>query len=181
MILCIGLLALAGLITLRQHHGAGNELPINSAPSVESSAAVSPQSEAAKLNVTKTNVVEVNESRPSVTAAVATGATNSAGSSPSGSDSGLTHEEYVEKRVGELMDLGMTDDPGALKTILSEVGNADGEIRKAAIEAVKQFGSTNAIPSLEEAISKTDSAEDKQDLKEAIEFLKLPSFVAKRN
>ena len=74
----------------------------------------------------------------------------------------------------------MTDDPEALKTIVSEINNSEGEIRKAAIEATKQFGSTNAIPKLEEALSKADSG-DKHDLREAIEFLKLPSFLAKRN
>src|ERR1041385_3321778 len=58
----------------------------------------------------------------------------------------LSHEEYIEQRVGELMDLGMSDDPSSLKTILSEVNNAEPEIRKAAIEAAKQFGSADAIP-----------------------------------
>jgi hypothetical protein len=91
----------------------------------------------------------------------------------------LTHEEYVEQRVGELMDLGMTDDPEALKTLLTEIHNSDPEIRKAAVEATKQFGSADAIPKLEEAIATAETAEDKQDLKEAIEFLKLPSILAK--
>src|ERR1051326_8246789 len=73
----------------------------------------------------------------------------SAKSSPSAQSQ--SHEEYVDQRVGELMDLGMTDDPEALKTLLSEIHNPEGEIRKAAIEAVKQFGSVDAIPKLEEA------------------------------
>ena len=83
--------------------------------------------------------------------------------------------------MGELLDLGMTDDPAALKTILSEINNTNQDIRRGAVEAVKQFGSTNAIPQLEEALSSTGTAADKQDLQEAIEFLKLPSFLAKRN
>jgi hypothetical protein len=99
----------------------------------------------------------------------------------SASRQGLGREDYIEQRVGELMDLGMSDDAQALKTILSEVTNPEAEIRKAAIEASKQFGSTNAIPALQEAIANTDSIEDKQDLREAIEFLKLPSFLAKQN
>jgi hypothetical protein len=98
----------------------------------------------------------------------------------SSSGQSQSREDYIEQRVGELMDLAMTDDPESLKTILSEVSNPEGEIRKAAIEATKQFGSTNAIPKLEDALASADPA-DKQDLREAIDFLKLPSFLAKRN
>jgi len=99
----------------------------------------------------------------------------------SGVAQSLTHEEYVEQRVGELMDLGMTDDPEALKTILSELNNSDSDIRRAAVEAAKQFGSADAIPKLEEALSSAESPDDKQELREAIEFLKLPSFLAKKS
>jgi hypothetical protein len=111
--------------------------------------------------------------------------TNLSGGGKSGaiaksSSSGQSHEEYVEQRVAEIMDLGMSDDPESLKTILSEMNNPEGEIRKAAIEATKQFGSADAIPKLEAALSSADTG-DKQDIQEAIEFLKLPSFVAKRN
>jgi hypothetical protein len=109
-------------------------------------------------------------------------ANSKSGSIAKSSSSGQSQsrEEYIEQRVGELMDLGMTDDPEALKTLLSEINNPEGEIRKAAIEALKQFGSADAIPKLEEALSSADTA-DKQEIREAIEFLKLPSFLAKRN
>lgn len=93
----------------------------------------------------------------------------------------LTHEEYVDKRVGELMELAMNDDSASLNTILSELNNNDSDIRKAAIEAVKQFGSLEAIPKLEEAVARSTDGTEKKALEEAIEFLKLPSLTAKRN
>ncbi len=91
----------------------------------------------------------------------------------------LTHEEYVDQRVAEMMDLAMNDDAQSLNSILSELSNNDPDIRNGAIEAVKQFGSLDAIPKLEAAASKTDSPSEKKTLEDAIEFLKLPSLTAK--
>jgi len=85
------------------------------------------------------------------------------------------HQVYVENRVDELMDLAMTDDPGSLDIILSELNNRDPEIRKAALEAAVQFGSRDAIPKLMDAASQTDDAKEKAGILDAVEFLKLPS------
>jgi len=98
-----------------------------------------------------------------------------------GATNRLTHEEYVDQRVGELMDLAMNDDSASLNTILSELNNSDLDIRKAAIEAVKQFGSLDAIPKLEEAVGRSTEGTDKKALEEAIEFLKLPPLTARKN
>jgi HEAT repeat protein len=70
----------------------------------------------------------------------------------------------------------MNDDRGSLDTILSELGNRDPEIRKAALEATIQFGSRDAIPKLADAVSQTDDPTEKAALTDAIEFLKLPSL-----
>jgi hypothetical protein len=86
------------------------------------------------------------------------------------------HEAYVERRIGELADLSAEDDSASLETILSELGNADARIRKAAVDAAVQFGSRDAIPELQEAMERTADAEEKKALAEAIEFLKLPSL-----
>jgi len=56
-------------------------------------------------------------------------------------------EAYAAKRVVELQDLGMEDDPASLETILSELANRDPSIREAAVQAAVQFGSRDAIPS----------------------------------
>jgi hypothetical protein len=87
-------------------------------------------------------------------------------------------EEYIEQRIGELMDLAMNDDPSSLDQIFAELGNSHPRIREAAVEAVKQFGSTNAIPRLKEAIAQTENTKEKAALAEAIDFLETPSLAA---
>ena len=82
----------------------------------------------------------------------------------------------VETRVQELLDLGMEEDPQSLQTILSELSNADPEIRSAAVEATVQFGSRDAIPELENAMFWAENAEQRKAIADAIEFLKLPKI-----
>jgi hypothetical protein len=86
------------------------------------------------------------------------------------------HQAYVEARAAELMDLGMNDDAQSLNTILSELNNRDPEIRKAAVEATVQFGSRDAIPNLMDAAAQTDDPQEKAEIMEAIQFLKLPTL-----
>jgi hypothetical protein len=86
------------------------------------------------------------------------------------------HRDAVENRTSELMELAMGDDTNDLHTILSELNNADPEIRQAALDATIQFGSTNAIPALESAALWNENAEEKQQIADAIEFLKLPQL-----
>ena len=85
-------------------------------------------------------------------------------------------EAYVAGRVVELQDLGMEDDPASLETILSELNNRNPSIREAAVQAAVQFGSRDAIPRLQDAAAKADDPEEKADILEAIEFLKLPTL-----
>ena len=85
-------------------------------------------------------------------------------------------ETYVANRTEELRQLAMTDDPNSLATILSELDNREPRIRKAALDAAVQFGSRDAIPSLQEAIRHTDDPQEKVNLQNAIDFLKLPTM-----
>jgi hypothetical protein len=86
------------------------------------------------------------------------------------------HQAYVDARTAELMDLGMNDDSQSLNAILSELSNRDPEIRKAAVEATVQFGSRDAIPNLTDAAAQTDDPQEKAEIMEAIQFLKLPTL-----
>lgn len=88
----------------------------------------------------------------------------------------LQQRAYVEKRVAELEELGMRDDPPALDTILSELTNRDPEIRQAALEATVQFRSRDAIPRLLDAAAQIDDPHEKAAIADAIEFLKLPAL-----
>jgi hypothetical protein len=88
--------------------------------------------------------------------------------------SGLSHEEYVLQRRAELSELGMNNDPDSLKTILSELENPDAEIRQAALTATLDFGSKDAIPSLQNEMAYATDPQEKVDLQKAIDFLELP-------
>ena len=85
-------------------------------------------------------------------------------------------DAYVASRAAELMELAMNEDTASLTTILSELGNRDPRVRKAAVDAAVQFHSRDAIPALEEAVSQTDDARERVAILEAIEFLKLPTL-----
>jgi len=82
----------------------------------------------------------------------------------------------IENRVQELLDLGMEDDAQSLQTILSELSSADPEIRSAAVEATIQFGSAEAIPELEKAMLFAENGQQRKEIDDAIEFLKLPKL-----
>jgi hypothetical protein len=87
---------------------------------------------------------------------------------------GVDHETYVMERRAELTQLSMTDDPGNLKIILSEMENPDARIRQAALTATIDFGSKDAIPSLENEMNWATDPQEKVDIKKAIDFLQLP-------
>jgi hypothetical protein len=70
----------------------------------------------------------------------------------------------------------MNDDPASLSNILADLTNPEKEIRDAAIEAAKQFGSTNAIPTLKAVAANTADTEEQIALLEAANFLSLPSM-----
>ena len=82
----------------------------------------------------------------------------------------------VEDRIAELEGLGTRSDPASFQTIVVELSDSKPEIRKAAREAIVQFGNRDAIPILKELVSKTEDAREKVELLDAAEFLSLPSL-----
>lgn len=87
-------------------------------------------------------------------------------------------EEVREQRIRELEDLGMEDDPASLAAILAELKNPDPEIRAAALEAAIQFGDrTTTLPFLKELLLVTEDPEERRAIREAIEFIALPSIL----
>lgn len=90
------------------------------------------------------------------------------------------HRAYVAARVNELEEMGSADDLDSLNTLLSELGNRDPEIRKAALEAIVQFDSLDAIPKLEDAELQADDPHERVAIADAIEFIKLPPITELR-
>ena len=91
------------------------------------------------------------------------------------------HADYVLERKSQLIDLTTSNDPNALRTILSELNNPDPEIRKAALSAVVQVGSQDAIPALKNQLAWAEDPQEKVDIQDAIDFLQLPSAEQVKN
>lgn len=88
----------------------------------------------------------------------------------------MDHDTYVLKTRGELSELGMQNDPESLKKILSELENPEPEIRKAALTATLDFGSKDAIPTLQNELNWATDPQEKVDIQKAIDFLELPTL-----
>lgn len=91
----------------------------------------------------------------------------------------LTPEQHlaaIDAEIERLRQAAMSDDPADLTNILADLTSPEKEIREAAIQAVKQFGSTNAIPALQAAAANTTDAKEQAELLEAADFVALPSL-----
>jgi hypothetical protein len=92
----------------------------------------------------------------------------------------LTDEQRqaaIDAETDRLQQWSMNDDPASLSNILANLTHSEKEIRDAAIEAAKQFGSTNAIPALKAVAANTEDTEEQIALLEAANFLSLPSIL----
>ena len=90
-------------------------------------------------------------------------------------------QSAIEAEVQRLFQAGTSDDPADLAIILADLSSPEKEIREAAIQAAKQFGSTNAIPALQAAAENTTDPKEKVELTEAADFIALPSFSLNTN
>lgn len=87
------------------------------------------------------------------------------------------HHAVIAQETERLAQWSMNDDQQSLSNILGDLTSPEKEIRMAAIDAAKQFGSTNAIPVLKGMAANTDNPEEAAALLEAVDFLELPDFV----
>jgi hypothetical protein len=86
------------------------------------------------------------------------------------------HEEYVEQRSAQLMELAMNDDQGSLNAILSEMTNSDSALRKAALRAAVEFDDRGVIPRLRQIASETEDPGEKKAILDAVNYLSLPTL-----
>lgn len=85
-------------------------------------------------------------------------------------------QDAIDAETDRLYQWSMDDDSTSLSNILADLTNPEKEIREAAIESAKQFGSTNAIPALKAAVEITDDLQEKVAYLEAADFLTLPEL-----
>jgi hypothetical protein len=90
----------------------------------------------------------------------------------------LPDAQSVENRIAELETLALNDDVLSLNLILLALSDANPAIRAAALESTVQFGSLDALPTLQVVLAKTVDSQERVNLHEAIEFLKLPPLAA---
>jgi hypothetical protein len=83
------------------------------------------------------------------------------------------HSKWVDARADALVKLSWMDDAGSLKQLVAELENPEPEIRKAALQAVANFGSRDAVPYLESLVSRRDDPQEKIDLIQTAEQLKM--------
>jgi len=74
------------------------------------------------------------------------------------------------------MDWSRNNDPQSLSNILADLSSPQKDVREAAIEAAKQFGSTNAIPALKAAAMSATDTDEQIEMLQAANFLSLPSI-----
>jgi len=82
----------------------------------------------------------------------------------------------IAQETERLAQWSMNEDAQSLSNILGDLTSPVKEIRSAAIEATKQFGSTNAVPVLRAMAVNTDDHEEAMELLEAADFLELPDY-----
>ena len=83
-------------------------------------------------------------------------------------------DDERQAEIDRLQDWSRNDDPQSLSNILMDLTNSEKEVREAAIEAAKQFGSTNAIPTLKAAAVNSTDTDEQIELLQAANFLALP-------
>jgi CheY-like chemotaxis protein len=89
----------------------------------------------------------------------------------------ITPEERqtaINEETERLAVWAMNNDPQSLSNILGDLTSPEKEIRTTAIEAVKQFDSTDAIPVLKAMAANMEDHDEADALLEAADFLALP-------
>ena len=145
-----GLLVLGTALYLKQHPGPAATPPAN---------------------------LEIAVPAPPPASNVVTSVTPAPASVSTGTLTPEQRQAAMDAETDRLQQWSANDDPASLSNILADLTHPEKEIRDAAIEATKQFGSSNAIPTLKEVAANTTDTQEQIDLLEAANFLSLPSLV----
>ena len=85
--------------------------------------------------------------------------------------------DWTAARIAAIHELEWFDDADSLQKILAELRNPLPQIRAAALEATRAFGSRDAIPHLAKRAAETGDLLEQKALMDLIEHLKLPTVV----
>jgi hypothetical protein len=85
-------------------------------------------------------------------------------------------ERIVKEKFEQLQELATKSDPDSMEAILAQMKSPYPEVRSDALEAIIQFRSRDAIPSLKEFATQAEDPKEKLAILEAVEFLQLPTL-----
>lgn len=85
--------------------------------------------------------------------------------------------DWIAARISAIHELEWFDDAASLRKILAELRNPLPQIRAAAVEATRAFGSRDAIPYLATRAAETGDLLEQKALMDLIAHLKLPTVV----
>jgi tellurite resistance protein len=82
----------------------------------------------------------------------------------------------IDAEVTHLQELSVNDDADSLSAILKDLTSSKKDVRLAAIEAARQFGSRDAIPVLKAAAGGARDEEERKAMLAVADFLELPTI-----
>lgn len=89
----------------------------------------------------------------------------------------MTEDErqtVIDAEKNKLLEWEANSDSVSYSNILKDLSYPEREVRYAAIEALKQFDDTNAIPVLKDLATKTADLDEARELLDAAKFISLP-------
>jgi len=89
------------------------------------------------------------------------------------------HETLVDKEVGDIQDMvgriDGTNNPIIIEALVAKLGSTEPDVRKAALDGLKQIDDTNAVPSLRKAVDNIQDPREKVAVLDVIDYINLPS------
>ena len=91
------------------------------------------------------------------------------------------HLEWIDDQIEDLLDKSYYyDEPEILQEVMANLRSPEPELRVAALDAVINLSSRDAIPYLEQAAVLAETPQEQIELTEAAEYLKLPTVFEAR-
>jgi len=86
------------------------------------------------------------------------------------------NEDWIDTKTETLENLTWQDDSESMRKILAELRSPLPEIRTAALQATREFGSRDAIPYLRAIADDTVDFQEQKNLADLIEYLEIPTL-----
>jgi HEAT repeat protein len=111
--------------------------------------------------------------------------TNADGSPAAASGNPVVSDELraalIDKEIEQIQQLqgevDGTNNPVIIQALIEKAGNPEAEVRKAAVEALRELNDTNAIPGLQKLADGIQDAREKVAVLDVIDYLKLPNIM----